>query len=1329
MMASGTPPFDYQWQFDGTDIAGATNSSLSLTDVQAANAGNYRVVVSSSYGTATSSNASLTINPAAPIIVVQPVSQVMAPGGYVGFSVTARGSEPFLYQWQFDGSDIPGATNSQLVMAGVQVTNVGDYTVLASNPFGSILSTNAGLALANSAVVAWNGNAFDFTSVPPDLTNFLAIAASQTDGQCLALKNDGTLVGWGYRPLDETVAPVGSGQVVAFGVGFGFSAAVESDGTVFAWDDSDLGPISLPTDVTNVSAIAVAEGTGLALKTDGTVVGWGDNSFGQTSVPPGLSNVVAIAESVFESLALTADGRFTGWGAEGGLTNIPANFTNAVSIVAGSLHCMALGRDGTVAVWGNNTYGQMDIPPDLSNVVAIAAGGGSCLALKADGTVAAWGRDAVYDNPEAVPAGLSNVIAIAAGAYDNFAIVNSGSPVVLWQPASRTNFSGTPVVFIARAVGPSPLKYQWRFAGTNITGATDSTLALTNVLPVDAGSYSARVSNSFGSDTSSNAVLTVVVSGPNILNQPTNQVVQTGSNTTLMVTAVGSAPLGYQWMFDGTNIAGATNSSLALTNAQPFEEGIYKIMVTNAYGTAISSNALLSVLDLGGALEATNLVWTTFGNAPWFVEGMTTSDGVAAAQSGAVLNSQQSTLQATVTGPGTLSFSWRVSGDAFWSSLSFLLDNIKQAGISGETSWQPMTFFLGPGNHAVQWTYARNVFGGSGAEAGWLGQVNFAMGPAPASLTASPTNQTVPAGANAIFTAMAVGTPPLIYQWQFNGTNIAAATNQSLAISNAQAGNQGVYTMEVTNEYGSATSSNAMLVVNPGVPTILAQPVSQAMVPSGNAVLQATVQGSEPLNYQWSLNGTNIVGATDSLLILGGFQALEAGNYTVTVSNAYGGVLSSNATLTLQSTAVIAWGNNCCGQTSVPAGLTNPVAIAGGFYHSLALQSDGTVIAWGQNGSGQTRVPPGLTNVAAIAAGGYDSLALESNGMIVVWGDYGYPLSNPPTNAVAIAGGFFFSVALLNDGTVAAWDTYAPSTPPGLSNVVAIAVDENKILALRSNGTVVAWGGTYTQTNVPDGLTNVVAVAACSYDSLALLQNGTLVAWGLNLEDETNVPPGLSNVVAIAGGESFCVALRSDGSLVAWGDNSEGQTTIPLGLTNVVAIASGGHHTLALLNDGSPGITWQPQGASIQAGDAITLGVGAVGPPPLNYQWQFSGTNIPGATNALLLLTNVAPANAGNYQCAISNAFGLLSSNPASLAVSRSIPSFNIASSEPWMPGASFKLQLDNLSGHGLVIISSSSDLMTWTPIYTNPPVSGSLQFLVPTSTNLPASFYRAVEQ
>ena len=235
-----------------------------------------------------------------------------------------------------------------------------------------------------------------------------------------------------------------------------------------------------------------------------------------------------------------------------------------------------------------------------------------------------------------------------------------------------------------------------------------------------------------------------------------------------------------------------------------------------------------------------------------------------------------------------------------------------------------------------------------------------------------------------------------------------------------------------------------------------------------------------------------------------------------------------------QPGAVVAWGRNDSGQTNVPPGLSNVVAIAGGGAHSLALQNNGTVVAWGNNDFGQTNVPPGLSNVVAIAGGSYHSLALQNNGTVVAWGDNGFGQTNVPL---------------------------------GLSNVVAIAGGSYHSLALQNNGTVVVWG---EQTNVPPGLSNVVAIAAGSDFSLALQNNGTVVAWGYNAYGQTNVPPGLSNVVAIAGGGDQSLAI-----IVAVFILSKPPPTISL------ALEAGTDLSVAVLSGSPLGCQWSFNGLPI----------------------------------------------------------------------------------------------------------------------------------------------------
>src|SRR5207253_2167889 len=84
---------------------------------------------------------------------------------------------------------------------------------------------------------------------------------------------------------------------------------------------------------------------------------------------------------------------------------------------------------------------------------------------------------------------------------------------------------------------------------------------------------------------------------------------------------------------------------------------------------------------------------------------------------------------------------------------------------------------------------------------------------------------------------------------------------------------------------------------------------------------------------------------------------------------------------------VVAWGNNIYGQITVPPGLTNVMAIAGGGYHSTALKADGTVVTWGAFPTTITNVPPGLSNVVAVAGGNAHALALKADGKVVGWGN------------------------------------------------------------------------------------------------------------------------------------------------------------------------------------------------------------------------------------------------------------------------------------------------------------------------------------------------------
>jgi hypothetical protein len=319
---------------------------------------------------------------------------------------------------------------------------------------------------------------------------------------------------------------------------------------------------------------------------------------------------------------------------------------------------------------------------------------------------------------------------------------------------------------------------------------------------------------------------------------------------------------------------------------------------------------------------------------------------------------------------------------------------------------------------------------------------------------------------------------------------------------------------------------------------------------------------------------------------------------------------------------VTVWGNNNHGQTNVPTGLSNVVAItsrSGDF--CMALRSNGTVVAWGDNYNGQTNVPLGLSNVVAISAGGYRALALRSDGTAVAWGD-------------------------------------SHTVPAGLSNLVAVSAGDFASLFLRADGTVAATG-----TTVPAYVTNIVQIAAGGLHNLALRAGGTVVGWGDNSYGQISIPTGLTQVVAIAAGDYHSMALRADHTVVVWGRYYTGgygngsfiEPAVPATLTNVQAIAAGSDHDLALITNvpSVPFITAQPLSQTVVAGSNATFSVTA-GPieSGLSYHWHFNASNsIPDATNSLLVLSNVQSADAGVYSVRVTNPYGSILSSNATLRV------------------------------------------------------------------------------
>ena len=485
-------------------------------------------------------------------------------------------------------------------------------------------------------------------------------------------------------------------------------------------------------------------------------------------------------------------------------------------------------------------------------------------------------------------------------------------------------------------------------------------------------------------------------------------------------------------------------------------------------------------------------------------------------------------------------------------------------------------------------------------------------------------NQPLPvtqcAGTNATFTVNASGTN-LNYQWRKNGTNIPGASGSSYTINNIAAGDAGNYSVVVTGDCGTVTSSSVALTVNPAT-AINTQPQPVTQCAGTNATFTVAAVGTN-LSYQWRKNGTAIPGATNSSYTITGIVAGDAGNYSVVVSGSCGpNVTSANAALTVNPATAI---------TTQPVAVTQCAGTSATF--TVVAAGTNLTYQWRKNG---TNIP-GATNstytIASIAAGD------AANYSVVVSGSCG---PNVTSNNAAL---------VVNPATAITTQPVAVTQCVGTSATFTVsAVGTNLTYQWRKNGTNIpgATGSSYTIAGIAAGdagnysvvvhgdcgtdvtsvavalivnpataiTTQPVAVTQCAGTSVTF----TVVATGTNVKYQwrkngTNIPGATNSSYTIA---SIAAGDAANYSVVVSGDCGPNVTS----------------NNAALVVNPATSITTQPQAVAVCVGTTATFTVVATG-TNLTYQWRKNGTNIPGATGSSYSIPAVVAGDAGNYSVVV----------------------------------------------------------------------------------------------
>lgn len=274
------------------------------------------------------------------------------------------------------------------------------------------------------------------------------------------------------------------------------------------------------------------------------------------------------------------------------------------------------------------------------------------------------------------------------------------NPIVLVPPTNLFVPIGSNAVFTALAGGQTPLTVQWQLDGTNlvnnshVSGVAGQALVISSVTAADAGSYSFIVANAFGSVTSAPAILSVGVPA-SITEQPVSQTAGCGALVTFNSGANGSGTIGFQWCFNGmplTNtmtLSGAATPSLALTSPQLSDSGSYTLVASNFFGVVTSKVATLNVVD------SDQPAITLFGANPFqLLTGSIFIDPFAAASDACA-----GTLQISVSGsisnvPGVYTLTYSAtnpSGVAVRTNRTVVVEDALQCveAPSGIASWYP----------------------------------------------------------------------------------------------------------------------------------------------------------------------------------------------------------------------------------------------------------------------------------------------------------------------------------------------------------------------------------------------------------------------------------------------------------------------------------------------------------------------------------------------------------------------------------------------------------------------------------------------------------------
>ena len=1249
----GGAPLSHQWRFEGVTLPGATNASLSIPLATLTNEGTYVLTVTNRIGSTSSVPVRLSIS-FPPLIIVQPVALTVTQGFSTNLSVTVQGRAPMTYSWSLNNAPIPGATNSTLSLPAIQTSHAGDYRVVVSNADGTDASLAARLTViippsittqpsdsvvtkGNSAVLSalvsslipctyqWT---FNGAPLPGATSQSLTLAGIQLNQaglyQLTAISTAGSVASRAARitvkdPPSFILQPVNTTVRLGETLTLSSSATSEVIPITYQWykgGSAILGQTGSSLVIPGVEPTIAGTYTVKASNSDGTASSGAVSVSFQTQPPTittDLPATLAIDPDADLQLTVGVTGRAPltySWTFKGvalpGQTGSTLLVPNVQTNHAGAYQVTVTNPDGSARSTAT-VVTVLALPPTLTRQPASATVVRGASATYSVGCLNPIGVSFQWYKNHSPIAGATNSSLILQNVADadvasyNVEVVNAygltasavagltliNPPVITTDVQDALVLRGVSTVLSIGVQTSGTTTWQWMFNGANLSGATVANLTIVGSTNAE-GSYRVRVANEAGSVTSRTATVTLKIP-TTILTQPASLAIKPGEQASFSVVATGRGTLSYQWSWNGTPLPGATGAVLSLGAVETSSAGSYAVSVTGMDGSAGSQAAILNI-----------------DNPP----------AISIQPQDVILfpTNRSATLTVSATSSTPLTYQWQFGGTNLAGATSSKL------AILNATAQQEGMYQVSVEN-AVAKAVSRQAW------------VRVSQPPV---ISLQPVGGVVAIGSSFLLATEVTGRLPLTLQWQKQGVPIPGATGSTLAISSIKSTDFGSYQLLATNVDGTATSLTASLSHDPAdqiPPAILSQPANVTAIAGSGVTLSVVAAGTAPLTCQWKRNGVNLAGATGASLSLGSLTSSHQGAYSVGITNAYGGVLSASAQLSIL----------------YPPGITSqPVSITSTQGCTLTLRfsaTNATSCLWMRDGIAVATTEATsltLSNIQAWSAGTYSVLCSNGAGSVSTQ-PFTVTVCVPPSIITQPAG------TSASVGGTATFTVVAGGTPPlsyaWYSGECAISGKTSSTLVLTNIKT--SNEGYYSVR-----ITNPYGKVTSGSVPLAV-KDPPVITTQPAASKTLNPGATLSLSISATGRSPLSYQWFKDGAPLQAGGNSS-----CLSVANVQPANAGTYFATVANSDGSA--TSQSSAVAVNTAPYFPGGIGNQNPAkgttlilqpaisgttPMSYQWKRNGSSIAGATTASLTITNIQFASEGTYSIFASNVAGSASFN------------------------------------------------------------------------------------